>query len=1007
MSGDLPALSSAPDTWYIEDRAAGSGRQAPRAAIHSDARRIPLDGQWAFRLASGVHDLTADFAAPDFDDSAWEPIPVPSCWQMVGVPETPRYGAPAYTNTRFPFPVDPPRVPRENPTGEYRRVLDLPEDWHAARTLLRFEGVDSCFVSWCNGVLLGHGTGSRLTTEFDVTAALRPGRNVIAVRVHQWSAGQLPRRPGQVVAVRHLPRRSLSWNAPTGGSTTFSCTPTTTTSTGAGTPASSTPRAAARLSVPELGLDDVDAAGPHIDRRRSAVERGDRPACTTATWRRRTERVDAADRVPHRPGRRRPDHGQRDGVLLLGASTGTSCTRTPGAPWTWRRCVADVLLMKRHNINAVRTSHYPPHPPLPRPVRRVRPVGHRRVRPRDPRLPAVGWRDNPSDDPRGSRPSSTAIQRMVERDKNHPQRHRLVAGQRVRHRAQPRRDGRVDPRARPQPVSSTTRATARAAVRRRLLPDVRRHEEVDGDRRGAEEPPPTRPTTRTGARCPSSCASTRTPWATAPAAWPNTRRLFETLRPRCRAASSGSGSTTAFQRTRADGTREYFAYGGDFGEELHDGNFVCDGLVFPDRTPSPGLIEYKKVIEPVRLTLEDSGAALRLTVRNLHAVLGTAQLAFRWEVTVDGEPVDGGELAVPDVPAGTTHAVDLPAAVAEALPSSTDHGELWLTVSAVLAADQPWAEAGHAIAWTQSRLADRETGTAHPVPALSGDRVVATDRGYQIGSARFDPDGGLRALGELVVIPPRLDLWRAPTDNDNAPEDLRNAAVQWRRLGLHRLHHRTVSIDAGDEALTVVTHTLPAGTDTGMSSVFSWRAVSGGLRLSVRTTPLGVWRVPVPRVGVRLGLAADLSAVRWFGAGPGEAYPDTCRAARIGLHELTIDQMQTPYLMPQENGLRDQVRWAEISGSGGAVLRIDAHPTVKLTARRWTTEQLAEARHPTDLVTGDVCWVHLDHAVQGIGSASCGPGPLPQHRLHAAPMRFEVTLRHDHSTWVTRSARVR
>ncbi|MDX6364051.1 MAG: beta-galactosidase, partial [Streptomyces sp.] len=171
------------DTGYVEDPAPGHGRLAPRARFDSDAPCLELDGPWRFRAAAGLHDLALGFEDPAFDDTHWDRLPVPSCWQLHGI------GAPAYTNVTYPFPIDPPRVPDENPTGEYRRVFTLPGDWPAGRSVLRLDGVDSCFAVWLNGVRLGDGKGSRMPTEFDATDVLRTGPNVLAVRVHQWSAG--------------------------------------------------------------------------------------------------------------------------------------------------------------------------------------------------------------------------------------------------------------------------------------------------------------------------------------------------------------------------------------------------------------------------------------------------------------------------------------------------------------------------------------------------------------------------------------------------------------------------------------------------------------------------------------------------------------------------------------------------------------------------------------------------------------------------------------------------
>ncbi|WP_336620359.1 sugar-binding domain-containing protein, partial [Glycomyces harbinensis] len=177
------------DFTYVESVSPGSGRRDPRATPASDAAALSLDGDWRFRLGAGLHDTTEGFEAPAFDAGAWDTLAVPSMWQMHDLSGAAPYGKPQYTNTYYPFPVDPPRVPDANPTGEYRRTFTLPADWPGTgTTLLRFEGVDSAFAVWLNGTLLGDGKGSRLPTEFDATPLLREGENVLAVRVHQWSA---------------------------------------------------------------------------------------------------------------------------------------------------------------------------------------------------------------------------------------------------------------------------------------------------------------------------------------------------------------------------------------------------------------------------------------------------------------------------------------------------------------------------------------------------------------------------------------------------------------------------------------------------------------------------------------------------------------------------------------------------------------------------------------------------------------------------------------------------
>ena len=241
---------------YVEDRSPGRGRLGPRAWFGSNLPFIDLNGPWRFRLAAGLSDLSRGFEHPEFDDSGWADLEVPSCWQLAG------YGAPAYTNVTYPFPVDPPRVPDANPTGEYRYRFEVPDGFPLPRAVLRFDGVDSCFAAWLNGRRLGDSQGSRLPAEFDVSGTLRPGRNVLAVRVHQWSAGSYLEdqdmwwlsgifRPVRIVA-RGLADFFVHADFdPASGRGTLSVDTTV-----SGSPA--------RLSVPELGLAGADPAGPHV-----------------------------------------------------------------------------------------------------------------------------------------------------------------------------------------------------------------------------------------------------------------------------------------------------------------------------------------------------------------------------------------------------------------------------------------------------------------------------------------------------------------------------------------------------------------------------------------------------------------------------------------------------------------------------------------------------------------------------------------------------------------------
>ena len=335
-----------------------------------------------------------------------------------------------------------------------------------------------------------------------------------------------------------------------------------------------------------------------------------------------------------------------------------------------------------------------------------------------------------------------------------------------------------------------------------------------------------------------------------------------------------------------------------------------------------------------------------------------------------------------------------------------------MTVTASSTVDESWAPAGHVLGRGQLAL-DPLPSPSPPAPRSS----LSVDGGAErlgadlvLGGARFDAaTGALHRLGALPVRGLRLDLWRAPTDNDEGEHDGTPRARQWRELGLDRLQHRVVSADVEGPSLVVVTRVAPASTALGLLVTQRWSAARGddgadglaegagaAVRLAVDVEPLGEWTVPWPRLGLRLHLPRSLERVTWFGRGPGEAYPDTGLAALTGRFTSTVDELQTPYVMPQENGHRAGARWVELRGgpgSGTPGLRVEGDPTTGFTARRWTSEQLAAARHDAELVPGPDVVLTLDAAVHGTGTASCGPGVLPQHQLTAGPRSFSLVLR--------------
>ncbi|MQM24834.1 glycoside hydrolase family 2 TIM barrel-domain containing protein [Glycomyces albidus] len=951
------------DFSYVESVSPGSGRRDPRAALASDAAALHLDRDWRFRLGAGLHDTTDGFEDPAFDDDAWDWVNVPSMWQMHDLDGDAPYGKPQYTNVVYPFPVDPPRVPDANPTGEYRRTFTLPADWPAGgRTVLRFEGVDSCFAVWVNGVRLGDGKGSRLPTEFDATEHLEPGENLLAVRVHQWSSAS------------YLEDQDMWWlsgifrpvtllHRPEGGIEDVFAHADYDHRTGRGTLTVDAPEGA-RVTVPELGID---------------IAAGETASAPVEPWTAETPRLydavvaTASERVNLRIGFRTVTveggvlkvNGKR--TLLRGVNRHEWDPDT-GRTLSVEAMRLDVELMKRHNVNAVRTSHYPPDRRF---LDLCDELGLWVIDECD--LETHGfvfyeWRDNPSDVPMWREAYLDRMRRTVERDKNHPSiimwslGNESHTGQNLAAMSAWAKDR--DP-GRPVHYEGDW-DSGYVDVYSRMYAD---HAETDriGHRTEESTKDPALDTHRRN--LPFILCEYAHAMGNGPGGMSEYQRLFE-QHERCQGGFVWEWIDHGVRR-HTDG-REWFAYGGDFGEPVHDGNFVVDGLVFPDREPSPGLLEFKKVVEPVRIGV-DAGSR-RITVENLRDFADTGDLEFAWAVEDDGDTEHEGRLDLPAIDPGNAAIVPFPPAVAEL---GEPKGERWLTVRAVLAKDEPWAEAGHEIAWGQGRLA---AAVAAPAPAGAA-AAEAADSGYRLGNATFDALGRLTAIGGLELDGPRLDLWRAPTDNDlrswNAP-----LADKWKDMSaaLHRLEHKVLGIDAAGDGLTVATRVAAAGAEIGMGAVYRWRFADGRLWLTVEVNPEGEWDFPLPRLGVRAAVPKDLDAVSWFGGGPGEAYADTREAARIGRFTSTVLDLQTPYVFPQENGSRIDVRWASLSG-GGRTLRFLGAPHFAFTVRPWTSEDLEAARHRSDLVERDRLYINLDAGLQGMGSAACGPGVLPEHRL--------------------------
>ncbi len=1017
----MPESDAHPERWQ-DPAALEGGRRPPRAhfvPFRTEASALTLDrgqaegvrllnGDWRFHLAASPAETPEGFAGPGFDDRAWTALPVPSCWQLNG------FGRPHYTNIRYPFPIDPPRVPSENPTGCYRTAFELEPGEPGERVRLRFEGVDAFFECWVNGVEAGFSKGSRLPAEFDITDLARPGRNTLAVRVLQWCDASyiedqdhwwlsgifrdvlLLRRPA--VAIEDLAiRTDLEDDARDGrlharvvlegeGARDASVTARLFDPAGAEVPAG-----------PLARTDDRDPRGPVFEAAWTvpAVQRwtAETPALYTLLLTLRDAGGCVREVVPERVGFRviEMKNGNLclNGVPLLFRGVNRHDHHPDhgrAVPLAWMR--ESLITMKRHNVNAVRTSHYPNDPRF---LELCDELGLYVIDEADLECHGFGFDkdlNRITNDPGWEAAYVDRMERMVARDRNRPC---VVlwslgneSGYGANHRAMAAAARRLDP-TRPLHYEGDREAETSDVVSRMYVP-VAEVERI-ARRRGWTKP------------------FILCEYAHAMGNGPGGLKEYWDAFNRHRRLQGGfvwEWMDHGLRRRLPDG-RTGYAYGGDFGDEPNDGHFVIDGLVFPDGTPSPGLVELKKVMEPVAIEAVDAAAG-RLRIRNRYSFLDLAHLSGAWSVTCEGETLEEGRLRLPRTGPGRSGRVRVPLATRR----SEAAGERWLNVSLRLAADTAWAPRGHEVAWAQLPL-DPAPAAAPPrravaagagpvrVEAPSAARLVVCGDGFE---AEFDRVrgtwGAWRAGGrDCWIEGPRFDVWRAPIDNARVGGGRRVLAA-WRAAGLDQLQTRADAVEWGqgpDGAVVVraATRVAPAGLAIGYRCAWTWVfGRDGRLDLALEGRPEGEWPPWIPRLGLDLTVPGALRRVAWYGPGPGECYVDSREAARVGVYTADVDALHTPYVRPQENGNRTDARWLELQDGDGFGLRVGGAPRFDFSAHRYTARDLDEATHAEDLPQRSEITLRLDHRHRGLGSASCGPQPWPAYELKAEPFTFRL-----------------
>lgn len=1009
------ALSLAQNDW--ENQAIiGINKEKPRATFYpfadeasalgfdrdASVRFQTLNGTWRFHWVPRHNEVPADFFQPGFDVSAWDTIDVPSNWQMRG------YDIPIYTNVKYPFPAEPPFIRRDNPVGSYLRSFSVPQSWSGKEVYIHFDGVQSAFYLWINGQRVGYSQGSMTPAEFRITPYLKTGENLIAVKVFRWSDGSYLEdqdfwRMSGIHRDVYLVARPVTMLRDFSVTTDLDENFQDADFRLRTTVAHLATKKSAVVSVHYRLEDDTKRVLAHGTKSLGKME----PQTETEfefsahivnpmKWSAETPNLytllvtltDAKGRVLEATARR---IGFREVAILNGQLTingqpiyikGTNRHEFDpdnGQVVNRELMVKDIVLMKQHNINAVRTSHYPN---VPLWYELCDQYGiylwdEANVECHELRNPPVLANDTSWQEAFVSRGIA-----MLERDKNHPSVITWSLG---------------------NESGPGVNFDVMADSMRRLDPSRPIHYE-DSKNKGYDSPSqfdfisnmyaglnqlvpfhemlPHRPVIL--------CE-----YAHAMGNSGGIKLYWEVFRrhPRLQGGFIWDWVSQAIRRYDAQG-KMYWAYGGDFGDTPNDGSFCMNGLIHADRTITPNLIEVKKVYENVLIKrISDT----RYRIINEYAFLNLDQFSMCWSLSdQSGNVIQRDTISGLSLAPGDSMMVDL------SFDDGNWLGERYLDFSVCLKKQQLWAKEGYEVAHSQFVL----MGEPDWYGQLSKtDSVLnCTDLGASLMvegksfSITFDKKAGIISsyvFDKEVIIQkgPRINFYRPPSENDITD---RNGMRPWKEQSLDNLTHITTHVgwQLTNGMVQVDIHTDVRTPDKQHLAQVVYRYLispGGVMKLKVNVLP-GDFARQFAKVGIDVILPGNRSEVRWLGAGPHETYPDRDASAFIGRYSSTVDSLWHEFEVPQENGNRSAVRWVSFAAPSGSGLLFDSDSLFNFSASYYTDADIENALHINELTKRDFITLHLDYRQQGLGTARCGPGCDPRYVVKALPEEFDFLL---------------
>ncbi len=965
-----------------------------------------LCGEWDFKFYPSLAELE-DFRAKDFDKEAMDKIPVPRSWQTM---RGHGYDTPQYTNVNYPFPFDPPFVPTQNPCGLYMRNFHIPQNGMGnKRFYLNFEGVDSCFYLFLNDRYVGYSQVSHMTSEFDVTEYLVPGENKIAVVVLKWCDGSyledqdkfrysgifrevylLARDPVHITDVEIKTTLSEDFSHATVAVTLQlngaaeaklrlespdGCLLQAKSETVKG-------EACVKLSVdaPALWSDEAPTLYPLF------ISCGEEHLCLFVGFRdiRIEKRVLLINgqKVKARGVNRHDSHPE------LGATTPLS------------HMVEDLMILKRHNVNTIRTSHYPNDPRF---LSLCDKFGFYLIDETDYETHGanvIGDWDYFSDGPEWREALLDRVERMYERDKNHPCVIMWSLGN----------ESGVGQ----NQVAAADYLHARDPRNLVHCEDITRRLLTGYTKKGIPpaEKAPNNAVTSVDSRMYPSIEHILTYYAqkhlTAP--------FF--LCEYSHAMGNGPGDLQQYWdliykydwffggcvweytdhavNASDDPAKPRYLYGGDHGEYPHDGNFCCDGLVFPDRRPHQGLLELKNVVKPVHVSYETG----KLRIKNLRCFRDLSDLSLHWELYGNGKLMAEGDVASLAVAPGKSRTYPLPH-----FQAATTGKDAVLLVRLLQNKATPWAKAGYEIGFAEFELSKKQSAPAllENIPDDAFLSVTEEEKRIRIQTTNtvYTVDrqtGMLTSLShngkEMLSTPLTLTVWRTPTDND------RRIKADWFAQGLDRatVDCRDCRVSEVGEKFVRVNADLSLGAPirrpvARVKATYTFLA-KGGVRLDFDTQVRDFSKEHgLPRFGVQLECPEGFEQLSYFGRGPKGSYADMRAATWLGEFSTTVTDHFEHYIRPQENMAHTDTRWLRLCETGGqALFALATEQPFSFNCSHYTPAQMTEIRHDFDLVPRKETVLNIDYRQNGIGSASCGPELDEKYRFNEKNFHFSFRL---------------